>query len=119
MFQKILMVALVATPMMLVPAHVDAQQRGSDRAAAAQENRPSEAPEGLRKAFEGRTPPAALLRRFPDLAPQPEQPEPVIQPEPAPAPEPAPEEDCPETNTFTPDGQIVTIDCHGNVVGNE
>lgn len=115
MFQKILMAALVAAPMMLVPAHVDAQQRGSDRAAAAQENRPSEAPEGLRKAMEGRTPPAALQRRFPDLAPQPE---PVVEPEPAPAPEPAPEEDCPTTVTFGPTGPI-EVDCHGNVVGNE
>ncbi len=69
MFQKILMAALVAAPLMLVPAHVDAQQRGPDRAAVAQENRPSEAPEGLRKAMEGRTPPAALQRLFPNLAP--------------------------------------------------
>lgn len=125
MFRKILTVALVAAPMMLVPAHVDAQQRGSDRAAAArgqaapqaaQQNRPSEAPEGLRKAFEGRTPPAALLRRFPDLAPQPE---PVLQPEPAPAPAPAPVEDCPTSMSITPDGQFVEVDCHGNVIGIE
>lgn len=116
MFHKILMAALVAAPMMLVPAHVDAQQRGSDRAAAAQDNRPSEAPEGLRKAMDGRTAPAALERRFPDLAPQPE---PVLQPEPAPAPAPAPVEDCPTSTTITPDGQFVTVDCHGNVVGNE
>lgn len=116
MFQKILMVALVAAPMTLVPAHVDAQQRGSDRAAAAQQNRPSEAPEGLRKAMDGRTPPAALQRLFPDLAPQPE---PVVQPEPAPAPAPAPEEDCPTSMTIGPDGQFVEVDCHGNVIGIE
>lgn len=121
MFHKILMAALVAAPMMLVPAHVDAQQRGSDRAAAAQaaqNNRASQAPEGLRKAFEGRTPPAALLRRFPDLAPQPA---PVVEPEPAPAPEPepAPAEACPTSMSITPDGRFVEVDCHGNVVGME
>lgn len=126
MFQKILMVALVAAPMMLVPAHVDAQQRGSDRAAAArgqdtaqpaQQNAPAQAPEGLRRAFEGRTPPAALLRLFPDLAPQPEVP---VQPEPAPAPAPAPApvEDCPNRQIFGPTGPI-TVDCNNNVVGIE
>jgi hypothetical protein len=61
--------------------------------------------------MEGRTPPPELLRLFPDLAPQPE---PVLEP----APE-APEEDCPTTTTITDDGEFVTVDCHGNVVGIE
>lgn len=127
MYRTLLMAALVAAPMMMAPSLVEAQQRGSDRAQAAraaasqdgqQANQGQQtAPEGLRRAWEGRTPPPALLKRFPDLAPQ--EPEVVPEPEPAPAPEPPPADDCPVTYMPGPDGGMVAMDCNGNVVGME
>ncbi|MEX2465676.1 MAG: hypothetical protein WD995_02115 [Gemmatimonadota bacterium] len=124
-YRNMLVAALVAAPMVLMPADASAQQRGADRAQVARGAAPgapaspgSEVghraqPEGLKKAFEGRTPPAALQRLFPGLFSQP-APEPAVEPEPAPEPAPAPEEDC-ETSIVMVDGAFVLMDCEGNI----
>jgi hypothetical protein len=123
--QKFLVAALVAAPIALAPMNVDAQQRGADRAQQARAEGPAAAsqasqapdrpePRGLKKAFEGRTPPAVLQRAFPGLFGTP-APEPVVEPEPAPEPEPdAVQEPC--DITFDP-VNFVFVDCNGNVAG--
>ena len=107
MFHKLMIAALVAAPMVILPAHVDAQQRGSDRAQEARQANET-APEGLRTTWEGRTPPAALLDRYPDLAPEPE----AAPPEPEPAP-PPPADECDPTFVLNPDGTITQVACSG------
>lgn len=124
MSRTLMMLALVAAPMVMMPAQVDAQQRGSDRAQAAaaqgrqgaetRENGRQSAPEGLKRAWEGRTPPPALQRRFPDLVEQPE-----AEPAPEPAPEPEPVDDCPSSFMLGPDGTLVELGCDGSVIGRE
>ena len=120
-FHKVLAAALVVVPMALTPADAAAQQRGSDRAQTARNEAPAvdrandAAPKGLQKAFEGRTPPAAIQRLFPALFPPP-APEVVPEPEPAPEPEPVPVEEC-DTSFAMVDGAFVMVDCNGNVVG--
>jgi len=107
---KILVAALVVAPMALAPTDAAAQQRGPDRAqVAGGEASAMAAPSGLQPAFEGRTPPAVLQRVFPGLFPQ-------AAPEPAPELEPEPEEEC-DTGLGMVNGELVIVDCHGNVVG--
>lgn len=123
--RKLLVAVLVAAPIALVPMSADAQQRGADRAQQAGVEVPVAAgstarqapdrpePRGLKKAFEGRTPPAALQRLFPALFGTPD-PEPVVEPEPEPDPDPEVEEEC--LLTFDP-VNLVFFDCDGNVAG--
>ncbi|MDZ7778767.1 MAG: hypothetical protein U5R14_02380 [Gemmatimonadota bacterium] len=119
-FRTMLVAALVLAPMVTMPADVSAQDRGAERSEAAAargaadqqaEQRPDGAPAGLQKAFEGRTPPAALERQFPGIFSEPE-PEPAA--EPTSEPEPAPEDDC-ETSLELVGGEYVLVDCEGNV----
>ena len=111
--RKVLMVAAVAAPLVWSPMEASAQNRGQDRAAAAQATNQgrTDAPAGLANAFAGRTAPAALVNRFPGLAPQPE-PEPVVEPQPEPEPEPQPEP-CSPTMEWDPDGTLWVVGCDG------
>ncbi len=116
MSRMLLIAAFMAAPIVMIPSQADAQQRGSDRARAATVNgNPGAettskgretAPEGLRRAWEGRTPPPALQRRFPGLATQT-----------VPEPPSEPGDDCPTTFVLAPDGTLVEVDCHGIVIG--
>lgn len=98
-FHKILAAALVVAPLALAPMDGAAQQRGPDRAETARSEASAGAqtqqavPTGLKKAFQGRTPPAALQRIFPNLFGPPAA-EAMPEPEPIPEPEPAPEPEC-------------------------
>lgn len=111
--------ALVAAPLMMMPTDTSAQQRGGERGqaqAAAQSQAPSrvpDAPKGLERAFETKTPPPALQRLFPTLTAQPE-----AEPEATPPPEPDPVETC-DTQIVMLGGQFVLVDCNGNQVGME
>ncbi len=124
MSRMLTMLALVAAPVIVIPSQVDAQQRGSDRAPVAstqgrqtpeaRENGRRTAPAGLKRAWEGRTPPPALQRRFPDLADQPD-----AEPAPEATPEPDPVDNCSTTFILGPDGTLMEVDCNGTLVGRE
>lgn len=115
MFKRIaLMIALLIAPLALSPQTVDAQERGTEQAAAAaadglatsaENGRPTTLPSGLQdRSADEPLPPGILLTRD----------EPVTEPAPDSEPE-SESEECPAELKLI-DGTMKLVDCHGNVI---
>lgn len=110
MFKRIaLMIALLIAPLALSPQTVDAQERGTEQAAAAaadglatsaENGRPTTLPSGMQDADEPLPPGILLTRELPA-----EEADTESEPE-----------ECLAEPQFV-DGQWVLVDCDGNVIG--
>lgn len=119
MFKRIaLMIALLIAPLALSPQTVDAQERGTEQAAAAaadglatsaENGRPTTLPPGMQdRPADEPLPPGILLTREPPAE------EPVTEPAPDSESE-SESEECPAELKLI-DGTMKLVDCHGNVI---